>query len=170
MRVRLLIATVLIALVAGACGDDDLGGLTPSPNGNTDTPIGNDSGNPFGGGDFTGFTNDQCLQIILTWSQAASLGFGGAGDLEDVGEALEDLAGSVPPEVAADFAIYAQAMTAYGQALRDAGIDLNDPATYSSPEAQAALTAASQAFDSEALEQASENIGDFLDTQCSQGG
>jgi len=172
MRTRLMIATLLVTLVAGACGDDDLGGLTPDPNGGNDSydPFGDDSGNPFGDGDFTGFTNEECLQIVLAWSQAASFGFGGSGDLEDAGEMMEDLAASVPPEVAADFAVYAQAMAAYGRALADAGIDFNDPTTYSSAEAQAALTAASAAFDSEELEQASENIGDFLDAQCSQGG
>lgn len=169
MRFRLLITLILVVLVAGACGDDDLGVLTPSADdaipGNN-PPISDDSDNPFGGGDLTGFTNEECYQVAFAWSQAASLGFGGAGSIDDSVEALDDLAEVTPPEIAADFALYTQALVAYSQALADAGIDFNDPATMSTPEAAAAMAAAAEAFDDPEVQDSAERISDYLDTQC----
>jgi len=162
---KIALAALLVALVAGACGDDDGVGTTAADGGNQDT-----SGGRYGDSGFEGFSNEECTNVVLAWSQAVSAGFVGFdGDFEASAETLADLAASVPPEIAADFAIYSQAIAEYGAALQAAGIDFNNPATYSSAEAQAAMTAAADAFQATGVEEASENIGDFLDAQCGEG-
>jgi hypothetical protein len=167
MRIRITVLLILTALVTTACGDDDSGSLTAPT---SPTTSGNTSGNPFGYGSFDGFSNQECLDIVLAWSQAASMGFaGGAGDLDAAGDALEGLAARVPPEVADDFAVYAQAVVAFGEAIADAGIDFSDPATLSSPEAQQVIAAAGEAFEGDAIVEAGENIGAFLEAQCAGG-
>jgi len=164
MRSRLIVLLVLTALVAGGCGDDDTG-TTAGPGDPASTTTANTQS---GNADFSGFSNEECLQIAIAWSQAASLGFiGGAGDLNSTAQALADLAAQVPPDVAADFVVYASAVTAYGQALAAAGVDLSNPATYSSPQAQAALAAAGEAFGESGIVEAGENISLFLEAECS---
>ena len=165
MRTRLLIATMLVALVAGACGDDDVSNIPgngdiPNIPGNGDIPS-----NPFGDGGFSGSAED-CLTLVFAWSQAASIGLTGEGTFQDGADAVEDLAAAAPPEIAADFAIYAEAMRAYGEALADARIVLSDPTTYSTPEAQAAATAASDAFNAPEIQEAGNRISDYIETAC----
>jgi hypothetical protein len=162
MRTRLLIATVLMALVAVGCGDDDVVPNVPGdgniPGNNGDIPS-----NPFGDGEFSGDAGD-CLNLVFAWSEAASLGLSGQGTFAEGADAVEDIAAVVPAEIAADFLIYAQAMRAYGEALDAGGIVLNDPTTYQTPEAQAA---ASEAFNSPEVEAAGQRITDYLEAQCS---
>jgi hypothetical protein len=161
MRIRTIILLILATMLVAACGDDDAASTTAPTTGQT-------TGDPdLSGVNFDGFTNEECLRIAVAWSQAASLGF--VGGTEGATEALEDLAEGVPPEVAADFALYAQALAEYSTALVDAGIDISNPATFSSPQAQAAMTAAAEAFQDAGLVEASENISAFLEVQCADG-
>lgn len=160
MRTRLLIATILVALVAGACGDDDVLPSTPAPDGDT-VPS-----SPFGDDAFTGSDADDCLSVVLAWSQAAAGAFTGDGTFEESAEAVESLAAAVPSAIAADFAIYAQALRDYGEALAAAGVVLSDPSTYSTPDGQAAATAASEAFNSPEVQDAATRISEYLETQC----
>ena len=162
MRTRLLIATVLVALVAVGCGDDD---VVPNIPGNGD--ISDVPSNPFGDGGFSGDAAD-CLSLVFAWSQAASMGLSGQGTFEEGAQAVEDIARSVPDEVAADFLIYAEALRAYGEALASEGVVLGDPSTYQTPEAQAVVTAASDAFNSPEVQEAGNRISDYLEAQCSQ--
>jgi len=174
MRTRLLIATLLVALVAGACGDDDVsnipggGDISNLPGGGdiSNLPGGGDiPSNPFGDDGFSGSAED-CLTLVFAWSQAASLGLTGAGTFEEGADAVEDLAAAAPAEIAADFALYAEAMRAYGDALEEAGIVLSDPTTYSTPEAQAAANAASDAFNAPEVQEAGNRIADYIETAC----
>jgi len=165
MGKRFAIALMVVALVAGACGDDDGGSPVPSQG---DTG-GSSTDTPFGDGDFTGFTDQECLQIVLAWSQAASAAFTPGTSGEDPAAALEALSRSVPPEIADDFATYAEAVSSYWRALTDAGVDLNDPNTFTDPEAQAARAAAAEEFEATGVQEAGDNISAFLDAQCSQG-
>lgn len=166
MTRKIALAALLVVFVAGACGDDDGVGTTAAPDGgNQDT-----SGGRYGDSGFEGFSNEECTNVVLAWSQAVSAGLVGfGGDFEASAETLADLAASVPPEISADFALYSQAIAEYGAALQAAGIDFSNPATYSSAEAQAAMTAAADAFQATGVEEAGENIGDFLDAQCGEG-
>ena len=162
MRTRLLIATVLVALVAVGCipGNGD----TPGLPGGGDIPT-----SPFGPGGFSGDAED-CLNLVFAWSSAASIGLSGTGTFEEGAEAVEDLAAAVPDEIAGDFLIYAQAMRAYGQALADAGIVLSDPSTYSTPETQQIVTDASDAFNSPNIQAAGNRISDYIEAECSDVG
>lgn len=158
MRTRLLIATLLVALVAGACGDDGVLDGTPSP-GNGDIPsLDNDGG-------FTGVADD-CLSLVFAWSEAATLGFTADGSFSDAADAVRNLAATAPAEIAGDLAIYAQALQEYGETLDAAGIVLSDPTTYSTPEAQQIATEASEAFNSDEVEAAGLRITDYLETAC----
>jgi hypothetical protein len=108
----------------------------------------------------------ECLSIGVALSQAASMGLlGQGGDPTDAADSLAAMSGAAPAEIADDFEILAEAYAAFAAALEDAGVDFSDAGSLSSPEAQAAL-AAGEAFASSDVEEASENISEYMDEVC----
>jgi hypothetical protein len=115
----------------------------------------------------TGLPSNECVSLGMALSQAAGLGaFGQGGDPGDAADSLMALAGAAPAEIADDFEVMAAAFAEFAQTLADAGVDFSDPATLQSTEGQAALIAASEAFSAPEVQEASENMSDYLEEVC----
>ena len=114
-----------------------------------------------------GLPSNECVSLGMALSQAAGLGsIAQGGDPADAADSLTALAGAAPAEIADDFEVMAAAFTEFAQSLADAGVDFSDPSTLSSPEGQAALIAAGEAFSAPGVEEASENMSDYLEEVC----
>jgi hypothetical protein len=171
--VRFRALFLLIALLLAACG----GSATPDADdpGDTDDQATTttvavdeaDEDDDTDGDQANGLPTGECLSIGVALSQAASLGMlGQGGDVTDAADSLASMAGAAPAEVADDFEILAEAYAAFAAALEDAGVDFSDPGSMSSPEAQAALATAGEAFASSDVEEASNNISEYMDEVC----
>jgi len=115
----------------------------------------------------TGLPSNECISLGMALSQAAGLGaFAQGGDPGDAADSLMALAGAAPAEIADDFEVMAAAFAEFAQTLADAGVDFNDPSTLSSSEGQAALIAAGEAFSAPEVQEASENMSDYLEEVC----
>lgn len=162
--------SLLIVLLLAACGgsatpDADDPGDTDDPTTTTTATVDDDDDTD--DGQTSGLPAGECLSIGVALSQAASLGMlGQSGDVTDAADSLSSMAGAAPAEIADDFEILAEAYAAFAAALEDAGVDFNDPGSLSSPEAQAALAAAGEAFAAPEVEEASNNISDYMDEVC----
>jgi len=62
--------------------------------------------------------------------------------------------------------VMAAAFAEFAETLSDAGVDLNDPSSLSSTEAQSAIAAAGEAFSSPEVQEASENMSEYLEEVC----
>lgn len=115
----------------------------------------------------TGLPSNECVSLGMALSQAAGLGaFAQGGDPGDAADSLSALAGAAPAEIADDFEVMAAAFAEFAQTLADAGVDFSDPSTLSSTEGQAALIAAGEAFSAPEVQEASENMSEYLEEVC----
>jgi hypothetical protein len=159
------VSSVVLGLVLIACG-----GATGSSDQTTTTVLTESTTTTTAGQTNTGTDgapSADCLQLTTTLSEAATLGLGSpAGDATDTVQALQDMAAVAPAEIADDLSVLAGAYGEFLSALEDAGVDFADPSTFTSPEAQAALAAASQTLDAAGVAEASANISAYIDSVC----
>jgi hypothetical protein len=174
VRAPIALALTFVLIVA-ACGDSSDGLTSPtSPPTETTATIAAGAttttapGVPTmpAGGDSGALPPARCLEIGLALSQAASMGMFGSGSFEDSVLALEAMAGVAPPEIAADFALMASALDEFFRALTAAGIDMSDPSTMASPEAQQAYQDAAEGLEASGADAAADRIGDYLEEVC----
>lgn len=174
---RMLGVVFALALTAAACGDDDSGGDDVASDDSDVSDSGADDGDSepdTGDGadvDLGDVFSGDCREAILAFSTVQSSfagSFGGAfgqDTIDDAGDAIDELASAAPDEIKDAFQVYADELGAYFDALGD--IDLSelaggqpDPATI------AALTAAGEAVDEEALEAAADEISTYFENAC----
>lgn len=162
------VLSVVLGLVLIACGGSaDTSDPTTTTASTASTTATTDGGTDTTDGGTGGVPNADCLQLSMTLSQASAMGLGGgSGDASDTVEALVNMAAAAPAEIADDLEILAAAYGDFLTALEEAGVDLADPATYTSPEGQAALLAASEALNTTGINEASENISAYIDNLC----
>ncbi len=113
-----------------------------------------------------GFDAAQCLELSTALAEAAGAAVGTSTDPEAAVESLRNMAEVADGELGDDLALMADAMGDFFAALADAGIDITDPATYTSEEAVAALTEANEALESSGMQEASENINTAITDLC----
>ena len=114
-----------------------------------------------------GAPSADCVQLSTTLSAASTTGLGPAsGDASETVQSLQNMAAVAPGEIADDLEVLAAAYGDFLSALEDAGVDLADPSTFSSPEAQAAMAAAAESLNEAAVTEASENISAYIASVC----
>lgn len=165
----LLLAVVLGAsLVACGGGDDsddsakedDKGATTTEASGSDDTTDDVDLG------DFTGECADFAAAFTNAGSAVSSAFTGGdSGDIEGLADYFREVGSKMPDEISDDFEVFADAYTAFAQALADADIDFSDPSSVD-PEQLAQLEGVSEAFSSAEVQEASQNISDYMAEHC----
>jgi hypothetical protein len=166
---------IAFALLLAACGDD--GGSSSQDTASQETDGGDDSQDAAGDGgdvpqsDLEGYFTGDCAEAVQAFSAAlASAGAafipGGDATAEDTADQLDAMAEAAPAEVSDDFAVLADVYAQFAQALADAGLDFNDPSSFQDPDAIAALESLDEVFDSDELEQASENIEAWFAANC----
>lgn len=157
--IRRIIPLVLVVAVAlAACGGDS----TPtgsSDDGTTDNP-------PAG----SVFTAAECASAALAMAAAASGGFGGSqsgdGSVEDSVATLNRMADGAPAEIKDDIKTLAAATAAYLKALKDAGVDLTNPATLTDPSKAQAVGAAAAAYQASGAQAAADRVETYFDQKC----
>jgi hypothetical protein len=168
-RTSALAMAAVLGLGLVACGGDDSGGDASSDTEATTTTeaTGSDTDTTdLDLGDFSG----ECADFAQSFAGAAAAvgsAFTGApgDDLSSVAEYFDAVADKVPEEIRDDFQVFADAYGEFAQALADADIDLSDPSK-ADPEAMAQLQALGEAFSAPEVQQASENIQAYVDSNC----
>lgn len=157
---------VALALVAGACGDDDdLGAITSGTAGSS----GGDQGTSGDLPDFSGdLSSEDCVAAAMAMATAFSGGLGITSDADSVQEAFGQMAAAAPSEIAADMGVIADALGEFYGILEDAGIDLSDATALSDPAVGAVLQQASAALESTDFEEATENVDAWFESQCAE--
>jgi hypothetical protein len=161
---RWIVVLMALPLLAAACGGNSA--ETSAPVAPTDVASVDPGGG--GGAGAAGLTNADCIQVGLALAQAGSMGAGmtGDGSVEDSAQALENMSKEAPAEIADDLQVLGEGLAAFGQALKDAGIDLSDPQAMADPGAQQALSDAVDAFDASGASEASQNISTYVEETC----
>ncbi len=159
-----LVTVLGLGLVACGGGSDSTSATTTTKGDATTTTT---SGGSLG--DFSG----ECASFVSAFAGAsASIGsaFSGApGDqINTAASYFDNVAGKLPKEIRADFAVFAAAYKEFARAIVDAHIDFSNPSSVD-PDKLAALEKLSKAFDSPKVKQASANIQAYVDTHCKSG-
>jgi hypothetical protein len=113
-----------------------------------------------------GLTGDDCLSASQAMASAAA-GIGGTAlDQATIDDAFTRMAQVAPTAIQADLAAMEGALDDFFATLSAAGIDLTDPNTMASAEAQAALSEASADFETSGYEDAAGRVEAWFDAEC----
>lgn len=169
-----LTAAIVLGIGLTACGgddsDDDATATTEAPS--SDDGSSDDSGSEDDGmvdvDDVPGLTGE-CEELVAAYLEASSgLGSVMSGtetDFSQIAAYFSEVADNLPDEIADDFEVFGAAYAEFGQALEDAGIDLENMSE-ADPAAIQALMPALEAFDDPAVQEASDNISTWMDENC----
>ena len=171
---RIGAVAVGVALIVGACGDDDGAGSGLIPT--TTTTAASNSGGPgtTGGGSGTqpsgpsgvgALSLSDCIAVAQALA-SVTLGALGGVDPQSLGDALDQMSAVAPTAIQNDLTTMAETLAVFVAALTEEGIDLGNPSALAAPGAAAALQQASEAFEASGFEEASENVGNWFDTSC----
>ncbi|HEY4606469.1 MAG TPA: hypothetical protein VIH55_02385 [Acidimicrobiia bacterium] len=178
MPARLLIASLALLVVATACGGD--GGaededttVTEAPDAGSDTTtttVPADTDATIGG---DGSITTVCLEATQAMAAAMSsysTGLAGAagGSLDDeslqqAADQLEAMAAAAPEEIKDDLEVIAAELGEFYATLAEIGYEQGGTPT---AEQIAALSALAEVVDQEAIEEASDNIEAWFDSNC----
>jgi len=115
--------------------------------------------------DLEGIPNEDCLAAALALSNAAGGALtGDPGDADSSIDALRRMGDAAPDDLQDDFETFADALEGYFQRLKDAGVDLSDPSTFSDPGVAAELSEAAEELTG--AQEASTNISEYLGELC----
>lgn len=174
-RTRTLLVALLaaLALVAGACGDDDdtsaeLGGSADADAGNGGADVDADVNAGVDASEFFGGSCQAALAgfaaITSEFVQASAGAFGGEiPDGAATQDELQALADAAPDEIQGAFQVIAEAYGAYFSAIAEVDIEPGEIPTEDQTEQ---LQAAAEAIDEEALETAQEDIAQWFEDNC----
>jgi hypothetical protein len=179
-----LVLVPLLAFLVACGGDDDDDGADTGGSG--DQPAATETG---GGGGASSSSDDDddseegpspeevltnCPELQSFVSAASSGSFGSPGsdvseDIASLQAGLQEAADNAPDEISGDFQILADAFVAFFGTLDEFDVDLENPASFATldAEAQAELQAALEEISSDEVVAASENIGTWLTENCS---
>ena len=172
-RRRLAALFIALALLLAACGDD--GGSSSQTTADQGPDGGGDADQATGDGvdgpqsELDGYFTGDCREAVAAFNSAlASAGspLTGGGTPEDAAESLDAVAEAAPDEIKDDFAVLADAYGDFAQSLADAGIDFEDPSSFGTPEAIAALQSLGERFNEAEVEQASDEIEAWFESNC----
>jgi len=153
-----------LALVAGACGGGDGDSLVERSAGDAtgaDAPVSIDD-LPTNVGDIPGVSNE-CEALLNLFLSMGGVFVGGDVTPLDPGSLA-----SLPPDVRDDALFVSNALAQFSEGLQDLGVDLSDPSTFATmtEQQQEAMSALSDSLDSEAFNEASDNLSAYGEQQC----
>jgi hypothetical protein len=169
-RVGALTIAGLLSLGLAACGDD---GDDDAAQDDTSDQVGTTDDDSSSGDapedfDFTG----ECAgfaEAFANANNASSSAFSGEdADLEEAAEFFDEVAEEAPEEIRGDFEVFAEAYTAFVQAMADADIDFSDPESIEAADMEE-FAALGEAFSSPEVQEASNNIQAYMAENCSAG-
>lgn len=140
-------------------GDDDSGG---------DVDDNGDSGDIASG---LGILSDEeCFQAAQAMASAFSGGIGATVEPGDIADAFDQLGAAAPSEIADDLSFVGDTLSDFYGELEDAGVDFNDPSTFSDPDLAQAIIEAGESLDTDAFNEALENVEAWFNENCDVGG
>ena len=159
-RFSFLAIVMAFALLVAACGDDDAGSAPDATSG-SGSPI-NVEDLPTNVGNIPGVSGE-CEALLNLFLSIGGAFLGGAVAPLDAGTLA-----SLPAEVRADAVILSETLVEFSAGLEAAGIDLSDPATYTTmtESQQAAFSALGDSLDTPEFNAASDNLSEYGEQQC----
>lgn len=165
-RSAVLAVVAAAMMMLAACGGEDpddtaITDPTPTPT-EADTDAEAD-------GEIAALTDADCQQYAEAFQDVPNVTDPSSLDsIGELAEVLDEAADRVPNEISDDFRTLADAYREFTNALGDSDIDFTDPesAAAMGPEDIAALQEAGEAFNSEELQTATQNIQAFLTENC----
>jgi hypothetical protein len=191
-RALLALAVIpLIVFILSCGGDDDDNSDNSSSSGNS--PAASNSDSPSNSGSSSSSSSDSnnsssssdsndpdaneilqnCPQLLGFMSSFASLANPAAGnaqdDFENTVKVFQSAAQNAPAEIKDDMLTLANGLADYFAALNDLGVDLANPSSFATLNADqlAKLQTALASFDNDAFQQASDNVGNYFEENCS---
>jgi hypothetical protein len=118
--------------------------------------------------DLSGFASSENCREFLSFASSISAALSGTGDtdLQEAADAMQKFADEAPDEIQDDFQVLADAYEKIAEALE--GVDLSSDTPPA--DAIAKLAALSSELDTNALNEASQNISEWTQENCSVGG
>jgi hypothetical protein len=157
------IIVAVLALVAFLVLDAGAGGSSTAT-----TAAGTTGATDTTGATVGALTTDDCLSASQAMASAAA-GIGGTAlDKDTIDDAFDRMAQAAPTAIQADLAVMSGALDDFFATLTAAGVDLTDPNTMASEEAQAALTQAGEDFDASGFEDAATRVEAWFETECAE--
>lgn len=178
---RFLAFLACLSLIVAACGDS--GGTTTnggSDGGQTQATSGEGNGDGNGDGTVTLGTlvddvpglSSECVALANVFGSLSQVGlaFGGQADfdVDEVQAQFEDARRGLPDDLQDDIDVLAEAIIGYFEFLAGLDVDLDDPQAIASltPADLEQLTEAAALFDSEAVQQAGDNLSAYGEAEC----
>jgi hypothetical protein len=180
-RLRWLAVLAALMLVLAACGDSGEESSSDPFGGGGESSSDED---PFGGSsddlpsaddleDFADLTDipdvlglsDECEALAEVFLGMSQIFLGNTGSADEL---FANAAGALPGALEDDIETIRDAVGAYGEALEDAGVDFNDPNAFASltPAQQGALADASEVLDTDAVNDAFDNLDAYGQAEC----
>jgi hypothetical protein len=160
-------------LLLGACGGDSSSNSSSGTTTTTESSGGNDNTTTTGGTDTTADLGDllasgECDSVatVLGAGLAQAMTQGGDLDLDQAADKLKEFADKAPGEIKEDAKTVADAYSEFVQALEDAGIDINNPSSFSDPSKLQQLEEAANKIDTDAVKQASDHLQAYFQEHC----
>jgi uncharacterized phage infection (PIP) family protein YhgE len=178
MRSRSLALLLLVALVVLAAG---CGGGDSSESAGADTTTVEETSTTEESTHTTEETPDvdlgdlskECLSLASVGAkyaqalQEAGAAASGSGDLSTLADLFDEFVSEAPEEIRGDLAVLAENITKYADALKD--LDLSAGSVPNADQI-AKLQELSAGFDTEELQQASQNVEAWVESNCSSNG
>ena len=154
-----LTAAIVLGIGLTACGGDD---SDDDATATTEAPSSDDGSSDDGGSEDDGMVD---VDDVPGLSGLGSVMSGTETDFSQIAAYFSEVADNLPDEIADDFEVFGAAYAEFGQALEDAGIDLENMSE-ADPASIQALMPALEAFDDPAVQEASDNISTWMDENC----
>lgn len=121
------------------------------------------------GGDLSGLgilSDDECFEAAQAMAAAFSGGIGGTFEPGEIADAFDKLGAVAPSEIADDLGLVGDTMSEFYGALEDAGVDFNDPETFSDPDLAQVIIEAGESLDTDAFNEALEDVDAWFNENC----
>jgi hypothetical protein len=179
VRIALTVLVLAIALVGASCGGDDESAsdtdtavVETTDDTTTDDTTTDDTTTDDGDTtsdddvDLGDFLAGDCQELIAAYaamSSAFAAAATGGGDLDESTEAFSQFVDEAPEEIQGDIQILAEAYAEYAEAIRDLDFQAGE-----TPDAETfqALQAASESFNTEEVQAASERLSTWTTENC----
>jgi hypothetical protein len=177
-RFPILAVVVALMLMAAACsssddsGDevDEVAAQTTTTTEAGDDDSGGDVDDNGDSGDIASglgiLSDEECFQAAQAMASAFSGGIGATVEPGDIADAFDQLGAAAPSEIADDLSFVGDTLSDFYGELEDAGVDFNDPNSFSDADVGQAIIEAGESLDTDAFNEALDNVDAWFNENC----
>jgi hypothetical protein len=187
-RFPVLAVIVALMLMAAACSSDDDSSTevdeaatpaatepaAPAATEPAASDDGDDDGDDDGGDDvdLSGLgilSDEECFQAAQAMAAAFSGGIGQTLEPGEISDAFDQLGAAAPSEIADDLSFVGDTLSDFYGELEDAGVDFSDPNSLSDADVGQAIIEAGESLDTDAFNEALDNVDAWFTENCDAG-